>query len=694
MEVTESGIILDNRPRLIREPPARLTPHFVNTDEFRREALYFEKHGYYCPDPSGTIAYNDYWDEQTRRCDPEGDGYTVGGVTITGDHYAYLNFGQIRLTAKAAEDPVLVGEVRKKRKGTKRVFFPDFWDGDWLYFHELKNAREAAEHMIVLKSRRRGYSFKNGFILANRYNHVKNSISVIGAFLKEYLYPEGTMTMATNYLNFFNQHTAWRKRRQAVDKQHHRKASYYQDIEGATVEMGYKSQIIAITFKDNPSAARGKDGTLILFEEAGKFPNLKASIQATIPTLEDGLYATGQMIVFGTGGDEGANWADFENVFYNPSTLGFRSFENTFDESASGTFVGFYVPDYLNKVGFIDKDGNSDYTGAIEYELNIRDEMRKSGATTSDIDARVAEFNHTPAEAFLHVGSNSFPAAELLEHYNTLMTSKLHLNLGMNGKFVHTEDGLKFRPDTRLNPVYKYPLTKGDKQTGCVVMYSPPIRDIHGKVPEDLYFICHDPYAHKEGESLGAAYVMQRIHPKYRPDDRIVASYVGRPEDMDLYNEQLFRLAEYYNCKIGFENDRGDVIGYAKRTRQIHRLQEEFELDFAKELMSNVNRDFGMHMTKERKKTGIQYLRDWLTTKRGVSSDGKQRLNLHYIYDPALLQELIKFVNDPKKNFDRVSAMIVGMYYMKELSWESDQTAQMAMHQEPEEDSVFFRSLY
>ena len=37
-------------------------------------------------------------------------------------------------------------------------------------------------------------------------------------------------------------------------------------------------------------------------------------------------------------------------------------------------------------------------------------------------------------------------------------------------------------------------------------------------------------------------------------------------------------LADYYNAKIGFENDRGAVIQYARQHRKLHRLQEEFEM--------------------------------------------------------------------------------------------------------------------
>ena len=105
--------------------------------------------------------------------------------------------------------------------------------------------------------------------------------------------------------------------------------------------------------------------------------------------------------------------------------------------------------------------------------------------------------------------------------------------------------------------------------------------------------------------SLGAAYVIKRPNNLSQPDDMIVASYVGRPKTQDDYNRNLFMLADYYGCKIGFENDRGEVIAYAKRHRKLHRLQEEFEMLDKRELsnLKKLGRQYGMHMTEAKKKT-------------------------------------------------------------------------------------------
>ena len=38
----------------------------------------------------------------------------------------------------------------------------------------------------------------------------------------------------------------------------------------------------------------------------------------TKPAMEDGIYTTGQMFIFGTGGDMEHGTTDFANMFYNP----------------------------------------------------------------------------------------------------------------------------------------------------------------------------------------------------------------------------------------------------------------------------------------------------------------------------------------------------------------------------------------
>jgi hypothetical protein len=449
----------------------------------------------------------------------------------------------------------------------------------------------------------------------------------------------------------------------------HKQSGYKKNVNGADVTLGFKSQIIGVSLKDDPDKIRGKAGELIFFEEAGSFSGLLKAWEVAMPTMRQGSKTLGTMIAFGTGGEEGPGFEGLEELFYHPEAYDCLGFENDWDAGAMGTICGYFVPIYKNLDGFIDENGNSLTNTAVEYEEEQR-EKKKKGNDPKSYDQYIAEHPFTPQEATLQVTANTFDVNSLKEQYNKVLAGNLD-KIGVVGEmYYNTKGRADFTPNNNLRPVAKFPHRKDDDLTGAVIVYEPPFKtEIEEVTPKNLYIICHDPYAQGKAQSsssLGSAYVIKVPNNMSKPDDLIVASYVGRPQTQDEYNRTLFMLAEYYNAKIGFENDRGEVIAYAKRFRKMHLLQEEFEMLDKKELRSkNVKRQYGMHMTDQRKAQGELYIRDWLISGRGADEDGNITLNLQKIYDLALLQELIKF--NRKGNFDRVMALMVGMYHTREL---------------------------
>lgn len=655
---------------------------FKNTSVFRQEALNFLNDGFYCGDPPGTSEYFKYWNEQARRCQ---EGYEVDGVKITGYHYFYLNFCRIKLTEESLEE----GKSKKKKKiGTKKFIFPDFWDGDYDYFWAVEIARngitqkeldklqlennptdlDGGNHIVLVKRRRAGYSYKNASMAACNYTFNRGSLTIIGAYETKYLYPRGTMTMTSEYLNFIDANTAWSKRR-LISTREHIKSGFKEVVNGVEIIKGYQSEITAISFKDKPDAARGKDASLILLEECGTMAGLKSVYAATLPSVQDGNITTGLMILFGTGGAMQSGILDFESMFYDPETYDFLPFNNVWDESAIGT-CGYFFPDYQNKVGFIDKEGNSDKKGAKLYAEGLRDSIRRTAKDPQAIDLHIVERPFCPREGFLQATNNIFPVADLNAWRNKLLITGLSKNIAVHGNLLKVDGEVKFKPSESVRPIVDFPPKNTSDLTGCVTVYQTPYRDASGKAPSGLYIVCCDPYAHDKstGVSIGATYVIKRMNNFSQPDDMIVASYVGRPASQDQYNDILFMLAEYYNAKIGFENDRGNIIDYAKYHRKLNWLNEEFEIvDKTSNIrFGKLGRKFGISMsTKDRKGQAAIYLRDWLLTKRGKDETGEYSYNFNFIYDIALLDELIKYNYDG--NFDRVSALYIGMYYLKEL---------------------------
>lgn len=697
---------------------------WLNSDVFRQEGLKFMKTGLYCSDPKGSPGYMDYWTEQLRRCK---EGYEVAGEKVTGHHYSYLNFCQIQVVAPG-EDP----DSPTAKKVTKN---PDFWDGDFDYYWCLEIAKngvtnsdslltspeersrinrlpleekktawvtivddlrmrvkphpdylDGGHHMIVGKSRRKGYSFKNGNICANVYNTERKSLTVIGAFDKKYLYPEGTMGMASAYLSFLNDKTAWAKGREYVDKQEHKRASFAKTLDGIKVEAGYMSSIMAISFKDNPDSARGKDAKYVLFEEAGKFPNLKESYQATQPGLEAGRYITGQIIIFGTGGDMESGTVDFAEMFYNPIQFNLMPFSNIWDENAHLTYCGFFHPVYLNMEGFYDDQGNSDVDGAIAYEKSVRDKLLKNSTSSNVIQNRVQEYPMSPSEAFLTVSTNDFPIVELRAQYNKVIREKLHIKLGQpcwledipqkkeeDNKLIVDEEGnikisnvyipkvrIKMDLEGLLDPLWDFkPKTKDLR--GAVVIYESPVYN----TPKGLYKIGFDPYRQVNGESLAAIYVYKTIRRGDFTRNMIVAQYIGRPYSPNEVNRILVQLCELYNAEVMHENEVTHVKDYFEKKHKLHLLAAQPDgVISAAVKESKVARVYGIHMVDKLKDAGEKYIKEWLLEIRDYDSNGVALRNIDFIYDPALLEELMLF--NRKGNFDRVMAFMMVMFQVAE----------------------------
>lgn len=517
-------------------------------------------------------------------------------------------------------------------------------------------------HMIVGKSRRKGYSYKDGAICANVYNTVRKAQVIIGAFEKKFLYPKGTMGMASDYLNFLNEHTGWAKSRDYTDKVDHKKASYRENVNGTYIEKGYQSEIFALTFKDNPDAARGKDGKLFLLEEAGAFPNLKDSFNAIAPGLTAGAFITGQIIIFGTGGDMESGTVDYADMFYNPAAYRLLPFVNIWDENAENTTCGFFHPVTWNMEGFYDEQGNSDIEGATEFELERRRQKMEAASSSTIVEKHMQEYPFSPSEAFLTVSTNNFPVVELRNQLNRVKAENLHLSKGTPVYLTREEGKVIAKPDleNKLKPIYTYKV-KQDDISGCPIIFEYPVPN----PPKGLYKIGFDPYQQDEGTSLAAIYVYKSIHSGTYSKNIIVAEYVGRPQEADDVSRIASMLADLYNAEIMHENEVSHIKNYFRRIKRLDQLALQPDTVISKNVKaSKVSRVYGMHMNEQLKDAGEKYIKDWLLQVRDYDENGNAILNLETIYSIGLLEELIQY--NRKGNFDRVMAFMQVMFQCQE----------------------------
>jgi len=661
---------------------------WINTEVFREEAKKFQKYGTYCLDPWGSPDWFSYWQEQRARII---NGHSVGGVKVTGDHYFYLNFC-----------PILKAEDMNAKKSAKITDFPDFWDGDYNYFWareiafngivdglgisvtESTNLSElftglqlgvkieeaylnGGYNLIVGKSRRKGYSYKNAAIAVKNYLCYPRSLTIFGAYEKKFLYPKGIFTMSSNYLNFINAHTAWVYPKDTVDKMDHVKASTIEYRSGVKIETGFLSEIMALTFKDNADAARGKDARDVIFEESGAFGTpglLKNSYAATQDCVMAGAIKTGMITVFGTSGDMEGGTADYSEMHSNPLRFGMLPFQNIWDEDSEDLKCGFFHPITWNMEGYYDEQGNSDTQSAKALELAQRKLLLDNGATSADIQKRMQEKPLGPFEAFGMVSVNNFPVLELKRQLEIVKAKNLHMIMGTPVKLFYDYDSKKVKAEPILdgsaNVIYRQ---KPDNTSleGCPVIYEYP-----AEVPQrNAYKIGYDPYRQAQGTSLAAVYVYKSVIIGDRTKRIIVAEYVGRPGEADDVNYICRLFAELYNTTIMHENEVTHVKDYFRRRKQLHYLAYQPDEVIKKNVKnSKVNRLYGCHMIDQLKDAGEKYIKSWLLETLDFDDEGMPIRALDQIYSIGLLEELISY--NRKGNFDRVMALMQVMFQDQE----------------------------
>ena len=632
-----------------------------NSDKFRGPALQYLATGHYCQYPEGTSEFFAYWDEQMDRSKY---GYTADDVDfISGYNYFYLNFCPIQ---RIIYNTITNADGSTTIKKTRDLQFPDFYDYDYYFFQAVEQAETEGKHLCALKSRRKGYSYKNAAMACRNYYLFAGSKTYIYASNKQYLTEDGILTKAWDYMDFIDKNTAWGKKR-SVNTQMRKRAGFYtKDEYGNEVELGFKSEIIGVTLKDNPDVVRGKAGKLIIFEEAGSFSELGAAWQIARPSVEQDGMAFGTMIAFGTGGDEDSHFETLKDMFYNPDGYNCLGFDNIWDETPSDKKCGFFIPQYTNMDFrddkgnrlYMDVDGNTLRKKSLEYILTDRRKVIENATNSVAVDRYVAEHCITPQEACLEFGGNIFPKKELQEQLAKIRINKHLSNHKQVGDLVWNTDGSLKWVIKKLGDITHYPLKRDDDPTGSIVIWEHPVPD----APIGLYILGVDPYDHDQSgtNSLGSTFVYKRFQSFENYYDIIVAEYTGRPQTAEEYYENLRKLAIYYNGRIMYENERKGLFPYFTAKHCDYLLADQ--PDIISDIVGNskVQRKKGCHMNKQIKQWGEGLIKDWLNEEQ---APGKK--NLHNILSEPLLEELISY-NDTG-NFDRVMALMQVMIYREQL---------------------------
>jgi hypothetical protein len=552
--------------------------------------------------------YREWWHEQKRRCL---EGYTVGGIYIPGDYYWYLNFWKIR-----GKDP---------KTGRKTLIAPRFVDMDLEYFLAVEKARNAGKHLVVVKARQKGFSEKHAALLGKEFTFFAHSQSIITA--GEEKYSNATMRMCIRGLNALKD-TEFYKRRQP-DTLEYVQAKYKIIENGIPAWKGIHSEIYNMTSKNNAQATIGKSPSLIVFEEAGKFPGLIDSFKYIQPALEaEGGEKTGFAIIVGTGGDMEKGAAELEQMFYNPEAYDMMSYKNEYEEDGGQESIGYFVPAWKFKM--VDSEGNSLKEESINYIGTKRETARTSKKAQDFINA-ITQDPLVPSEAFMRTGGNMFNAAILNTQYARLRNEKALTDMADRGRLEWIKDDLGKISGVRFI----------HDENGALLIFEHPDLDENDEVYLNLYVAGTDSYDKDEAntsDSKGSCSIYKMFKDTNSTSNMFAARYTDRPATADKFYEETAKLCMYYKSPNLIEWSNVGIFNWYKNNGFEGYLKERPAIAYANVKDSKVNNKYGVD-------PGTKL--EWLIMYRDYIEQYSE-----IMYDPYQIDRAIKFKNDRNYNCD------------------------------------------
>ncbi len=640
-------------------------PIYKDADYFRQSALYFLKEGVYTklvPNPNPNSEYRKFWDREIERC-YSGLLRESDGMWIPGYLYWFLNYC-----------PMMINEYQKgKKKAIRKEGFGLFFEGIWLRYLYLNDAREEGHHAAELAKRgcSKSYSLASimskNLIIGESVETQRRNITVLTAYQKEYLRDDkdGTLSKFVPTLSHLSKYTPFPR------------LMIKQSSNEMTWQMGYKDEygklqgslnmVMGVSAKDDSDKLRGKRGW-ILFEEFGNFSGLLELYDVTRKSVEDGDFTFSLMYLVGTANNKESNFQSAKTLLYAPSSYNIKAVKNVYDKKGQGKdYFTYFFPAYLNRAGCFNEDGISDVVMALLQILNNRYKA-KYGADPTSVLRVIAEDPITPAEAIIKVKDAYFNVQALNERATQLdKNPSLYNDIYVGELYIDGGGEVKFKP-TDSTPIRNYPVDNDTK--GALEIYTMPEKDKSGKVFNNRYIIGVDPVDNDvaESSSLYSCFVFDLF------TDTIVAEFTGRNPFADDNFEVTRLLCLFYNARCLYESNKKGIYAYFKVKRSVHLLAETPEYLRDKQLIkySNVGSNaYGVNASSAINNYANSLLRDWFNKlvqiaieKEDGTYDQVSVPVIHTLKTRALIEEAIQF--NPEINVDRIRAMGMVMIYRQE----------------------------
>lgn len=607
----------------------------------------FLKTGKYCSYLPRSKRWDAFWKEQYTRCKY---GMTSHGYTITGDNYFFLNFYQL---------PV-VDMDKASGEGTNESF-PVFFASQYMFFHYLQMCRVLHKNAALMKARSIGFSEINASLAARLYTTIKRSRTVITCFNDTYL--NGTFSKLDHALTFINTNADGFFKPRLTDKALEKKSGYQIKIDGQFTDFGWLSVVKGIN-GSKPSNIRGERVDLLIYDEAGSWPDLTTAVVQGQELCEVQGVPRGIMLFGGTGGDFGPPLEGLKKIYYNPRAFKILPFRHKWTQDGTTIESGFFLPYFLQSLNpeYMDSRG---VCNQIEYKKVLQEERNNLLAVPEDYLKKCAERCWNAEEAFTLEGQNKFNKMKIADQLAKIRLHKIgprpqvgtidytyksnkHSLENINGfRWLLNSGKVQILEHPVWSDLYKEQIEKQRKEA--------EEQGIDFEVP--VYTEMNDLYvAGIDGIDIGAAQTSKETRDpsdfciviKRRAfglnEPQYVAMYKDRPQNIREAYKIAMCMCRYYNCRINIEATRVGMITWARENKCLQYFMKRPRATLT-DIKYGTTKQYGTPATKTIIEQQTDLIADY------VEDYG------HNIWFEDMLVQLNGYNDENKTKFDIIAAL-------------------------------------
>ena len=626
---------------------------------FNKEATNFNKFGFYTVAPFKSKDYIYYWNDQKNKCRK---GVLYKDKTnvwyLTRDYYMWLNF-------------LPIYDKEEKKFGFAKVRDAQYHMALYEILAELYY-----KHVAILKKRQIASSYFHAGKLINSLWFEEGVTLKIGASLKDYINDKGTWKFLDEYASFLNEHTAW-YRPMNPDKV----MLWQQKIEvrkgNKKTEVGLKGTIQGMSFEKSATAGVGGPCQYFFHEEAGIAPKMGETYEYLRPALQSGMVTTGVFIAAGSVGDLD-QCEPLKNLIMNPEANDIFAVEtNLLDGKGTIGTAGLFIPEQWSMMPYVDKYGNSLVDSALEAIKEERIKWKKE-IEPDKYQLRISQKPTNIEEAFAFRRESVFAVHLLAAQLRRIEDKEYPYELLELYRDEHSNLTVK---DSNKLPISEFPISKKtEDKTGCLVVWERPKKD----PTFGMYYASIDPVSEGKtttSDSLCSIFVYKAPVEVSREEggeqkthieqDKIVAAWCGRFDDIKKTHERLELIIEWYNAWTLVENNVSLFIQYMISQRKQRYLVTKDQILFLKDIGSNasVYQQYGWRNTGTLFKAhllsyAIEFLRE--ETDHDYKTDGtvvRTTYGVSRIPDPMLIKEMLAYREG--LNVDRLVAFTALVAFAK-----------------------------